>query len=374
MKTKHILMGIALLSVLGFAPFVRHAVLPANCTQVGVTLAGNTLWECLPDAATATPTASVTIAPTSTNTPVPPTGTPAPTDTIIAPTATVSPTASGCCAAFWHAPDGNHEHGDAPPQWLLNAGYTPSFTWPGNTPNENSISTKHSAFKGYSFTLEGSDVYFILHNDVNPGGDASRFHSLQFWWRDPSGNVSALGIWLDFGPDNTTQTGPNIVPRGCGLDETIRPVIFVNVQTCPNGTHPAQLFADVWYNRAGGPYGGSAGWAPDLGIFTSATYFYGGDPSLPSTWVPTGGLNLNRSGDVSWYAFRDSHRGEFWSTQFGVIVSGPADPLCGTSKIVGTRTYTVVCLREYIAPTAVTIGYPGNSFARVYPGPVSLPN
>ncbi len=276
---------------------------------------------------------------------------------------------------FWHFPACGHEHGDAPPAWVMSSAYPASFTWVGNTPNENLLSFKHSAFKGFSGTLNGVDVYLIAHFDVNPGGHASRFHSFQFWMRDPSGGVSYIAGWMDFGTQNTTQTSPNILHFGCGENTNLRPVIEVNVQVCPDGSKPTQgLSFETWYNAPSGHLG-QAGWMPDLGLSSSPTYYDGGDPTNPSTWTPTGGLNLTRRLEVAWYAFRDNHRGVFYSTQFGKIVSGPNDPICGTPYTVGTRTYTQVCIQEFIAPTAQTIQYPGNNFQHTFsPIGINLPN
>lgn len=98
MKTiryKRARLGIAsivlMLGSLGLSPKTTPAALPGNCTQVGTTLAGNTLWECPP----ATPTAAVTA--TATNTGVPPSQTPSLTP---APTMTTRPTASATQTAL----------------------------------------------------------------------------------------------------------------------------------------------------------------------------------------------------------------------------------------------------------------------------------
>jgi hypothetical protein len=267
----------------------------------------------------------------------------------------------------WQPPS-DHEHGDAPPAWVLAAGYSPSFTHAANTPNENHLPYKHTGFKGYSARLNGVDVYVIMHLDTNPSGHTSRFHSYQFWMRDPSGGVSHMHGWLDFGGDDLTQTGPNLRRIRCD-DTGVRPIIAVNDQSCGG---PIQF--ESWYSRAAG-HRGQAGWMPDFGFNTSANYYTGGDPTDPATWVGTGGLNLVRRFEVAWYADRSNLRGTFWSDQFGRLMSGPNDSRCGTTYTVGTRSYTVLCLEQFIAPTAVTLSFPGNALQKTYPGPeVRLPN
>ena len=253
-----------------------------------------------------------------------------------------------------------HEHGDRPPQWVLDAGYNPSFSHQANTPNENVL--KHTGFKGFSARLNGIDVYVIMHLDSTPNGHTSRFHSYQMWTRDPQGGVSHWHGWLDFGQGN--NTGPNLVRVGCE-DDGIRPIMGVMDEPC--NTHQFES----WYSRAGG----SGGWAPDFGFNLLPQYYTGGDPNDRSTWNPTGSLNVVRRIELAWYDFRSTQRGQFWATQFGNIVSGPNDPACGTTRTYGSKSYTVLCLEQYIAPTMPTLGFPGNSIQKQYDSTgVELPN
>lgn len=332
--------------------FAQAQPVPAGCTQVGTVLNGDTLWECPPAVATATSTPTL-----------PPVA-----------TATPSATPPGCCATVFHLPGAGHEHGRQPPDWLTQAGYTPSFTWPGNTPNENSISTKHSAFKGFAGTLNGVQIYVLMHLDTNPGGEASCFHSFQSWEKDAQGGVSSISGWLYFGCKGA-QTGPTLARYGCD-DTGVRPVMLVNVQSCGSGSlaTPAPLAFDTWYGAPAG-YLGQAGWYPDLGLSASPTYYAGGVATDPSTWIPTGSLNLTRRLEFSWYANRSTQRGAFFATQFGQIVSGPSDPVCGTPITIAGRTYIQVCLSEFIAPTLTTIQFPNNNFQETYAATgINLPN
>jgi hypothetical protein len=286
----------------------------------------------------------------------------APTQTPVAATAT--PTGH---TANWHPP-ADHEHGDAPPSWVTGAGYTPSFDHAANTPNENAHPHKHSAFKGFLLNDDGAAIYAIGHMDFNPGGHPSRFHSFQFWMRDPSGGITHLHGWLDFGTGN--NTGPQV--RRIHCDNTdVRPIMAVNAVACGD---PLQF--ESWYAAAGG-YQNQGAAFPDFGWNINPNYYAGGDPANPATWDDTGYVrNLTRRFEVAYYHTRDARRGEFYTTQFGQSVTGPSDPKCGTSLTVGERTYTLLCLKQTVATTARTVGFPGNAVQRDYPGSgtVKLPN
>jgi hypothetical protein len=273
----------------------------------------------------------------------------------------------------WHAPVINgcatgHEHGAAPPDWVMASAWHPMFEHAGNTPNENIL--KHSSFKGFALRLNQVDLYSIAHLDTHPNGQQTRFHSNQVWARDPSGAVSHWDLWLDFGSGDSAS--PNIRPADtCGTSQTLRPLIQVNYPGCP-------LAFENWYARAGTP-----AWGWDFGFNTSAQY-YGGPAqgTLSSsnladlaTWLPTGQLNTNRRIEMAWYADRSTRRGSFYSTQWGEIVSGPGDARCGTGRTIGGRTYETLCIEQYIAPTMRTVQFPGNSMQRSYPSTgVKLPN
>ena len=68
--------------------------------------------------------------------------------------------------------------------------------------------------------------------------------------------------------------------------------------------------------------------------------------------------------------------GEFWADQFGRIVAGPTALSCGAQQVVGEKSYTIVCARQFIAPTLRAIQFPGNAVQRQFPGggQVVLPN
>jgi hypothetical protein len=288
--------------------------------------------------------------------------------------ATPTPPAHGHDEAdlYWHIPGAHgdrpaHEHGDPPPQWLLAAGIRPSFTHVAGTPGENHAYYKHTAFKGWGGNFNGQDWYGVFHLDFNPAGHASRFHSYQLWVKDASGAISAISGWLDFGIDDST--GPQLVPQ-CGGDDSVRPIMNPPSVGCP-------LSFESWYARPGG----NGSWAPDFGFNVNPNYYVGGDPTNPPTWTDTGYVrNLERRIEFAWYlgegGIRPSPRGEFWTTQWGDIVSGPGDPVCGTQRSYGARSYTVVCLRQYVASTLRAMTFPDNSTGQVFPGDgvVVLPN
>lgn len=303
----------------------------------------------------------------------------APTDApTAAPTATATPMPPGeMVDMLWHPPMAHgdrprHEHGDPPPAWLLTyygvneVAQLPLFQHDANTPGETVPYWKHTGFKGWETNFNGQSCYGVFHLDFNPGGHVSRFHSYRLWCQDGTGAVSAISGWLDFGTGN--NTGPQVVET-CGQDSGVRPIMLVNQAGC-------NVRFENWYARAGG----SGDWAPDFGFNINPNYFAGGDPANPATWTSTGGVrNLDRRVEFAWYlggsGIRPAPRGEFWSTQWGDLVSGPGDPVCGTQRTYGERTYTVACLRQYVAPTLQPMTFPGNSEQVSFPGDgVILPN
>ncbi|MCS6910372.1 MAG: hypothetical protein NZM11_07365 [Anaerolineales bacterium] len=339
------------------------------------------------------PAPSATAQPTSTpvtptNTPETPAATPTPTPTehhhhyptstpstpgvTPTPSSTQPPASGQLCPDWYHNPHEwhppvdpatgchyGHEHGDAPPAWVQSSRWPAMFSHPGNTPNENLL--KHTSFKGFTLRDDGIDLYVIMHLDTNPNGHASRFHSYQAWARDASGGISYWDLWADFGEGN--NTGPNVRwDENCGGNTEIRPIMAVVYPQC-------NLTFESWYSRAGAP-----GWGWDFGFNVKPQYYNGPQPgvssnpdlSAMSTWLPTGQWNDVRRIEAAWYAFRPHPTGTFYSTQWGEIVSGPNDPRCGTQRTIGSRTYQVLCIEQYIAPTMTTFSFPGNSIQKEY--------
>ena len=330
--------------------------------------------------ATETPTVAPSATPLPTGTP-----TPAPTSTPV-PTATMPPM-DHSDALYWHAPGAHlvngvqataHEHGDAPPQWVLDynrisgigeAGTgRPAFEHVAGTPNENGhdggLWWKHTAFKGWAGRFGTVDWYLIQHQDINPSGHPSRFHSYQIWLRDATGAVSHVSGWQDFGIDN--NTAPQVVET-CGQDSGIRPIMKVNAAGCPVNS----ITFENWYSQAGyGPI--------DFGLNVNPNYRAGGDPLNWTTWSAIGGVrNLTRRIEFAYYDSANSpYQGTYWSDQFGVPMSGAGDARCNTLITVGSRTYTRACIKQYIAPSLPAIVFPNNAIQRTFPGAgiVQLPN
>ena len=155
--------------------------------------------------------------PTATATSVPPTA------TVAAPTATV-----GTLTLGWHAPGAHdglnvHEHGDAPPQWVLDSGHLP-FT---------QTREAHTGYKGvYAVSPGGVESYFIAHilSSVKARGHGD--HDYQLWLRDPeTGAVTFVEGVTDFGSPPPLRT----------VDTGERPIILsVNDGGC-----------ETWYSRPG---------------------------------------------------------------------------------------------------------------------------
>lgn len=302
-------------------------------------------------------------------TPTPTSAVPTVTPTSAVPTVTPTPTpmAHDPADLAWHAPGAHgdrpfHEHGDAPPSWITGAGYTPSFTHVAGTPNENHAYFKHTAFKGWLGRFGTVDWYGIFHLDFNPGGHQSRFHSYQLWLKDQTGAVSHMHGWLDFGEDFNTLPNLRVV---CGVADNTRPIIMANKPGC------SPVLFETWYANASNP-------GLDIGFSIAPNYFAGGDPTAPGTWVARDRVyNLERRVEFAYYQQwgGENRTGTFWTTQLGNVVSGPNDPICGTSAKIGDRTYPIVCITQTLQPSLPRIVFPNNVSQKSFPGNgVVLPN
>lgn len=278
-------------------------------------------------------------------------------------------------------PASDHDNGDPPPQWVtdwtkqqaaqgVSGFYSVGMIYGGDEQTSDEWINKPRAFKGYSATLKGVDIYYRYHAQSNPMGHTARFHSYEIYARDPSGNVSMWQGWQDFGTGDNTL--PTVRDEDCETDLP-RPIMLVNKVGCGEYTF------ENWYSRPGGTGPGS-GWVWDTGLNMQATAYHDGDPHHMESWTlaPDNNKGLIRRIELAWYADRAgmAPKGEwFWATQFGTIVQGPDDPLCGTSRTFGEKTYTVKCLPQYIAPTMVTVSFPDNSSQKAFDCPVcTLPN
>jgi hypothetical protein len=280
-------------------------------------------------------------------------------------------------ASHWHPPvDASgctfgHEHGDAPPQWIADAGYTVGFDdhagFHGNTSSiENT--TKHTSMKGMLATLGSQQVYVRYHIASNFMERSARYHSYEVFMRDASGGVSHWQGWLNSGDPVADRQSKSLPDPGR------RPLTLVT-------DYPALvrgLNCETWY-------GFTAGWAWDVGltICDSTTMPYQGETMDPATWVklcdygypPLACKGNDREIELTWYG-PDSkvspNRGSpprgvpFYATQFGEIVTGPGDARCtGTTAKFGT-TYQNICLPQFIATTARTVENPTNRFRKTF--------
>lgn len=93
---------------------------------------------------------------------------------------------------------------------------------------------------------------------------------------------------------------------------------------------------------------------------------------LPVDWPADIGLYIGGRGITT---NRPHPTGTFWSDQWGNLIAGPADPRCGTARTFGAKTYTTLCIEQYIAPSLTTVVFPGNSVQKDYDTTsVILPN
>lgn len=274
----------------------------------------------------------------------------------------------------WHPPVVNgcatgHEHGDAPPPWIVQAGYTPSFHGDFNT-SATEHTLKHAAMKGFLTRFADVEIYFRVHAGSNVLDRSARYHSYQVWARDPSGSVSHWQGWYNSGNPYVDR-----FPRRRGVEIQKRPAILVVDQT----SWDQGIQCEQWYAS-------TAVWSWDFGwtiCGINALYYQGeNDEQDQRYWrAPTGqpGVGTLRRLEAAWYD--NSHgrmhpQGQFWATQFGEIVAGPSDPRCSETTPKFERTYQNVCLEQYIAPTMQEVAYPNiNAEQRQFDGTgVNAPN
>jgi hypothetical protein len=264
--------------------------------------------------------------------------------------------ACGESATSWHPPVVNgcrtgHEHGDAPPNWIADAGYSAEFNI---SLHENAIA--HAAMKGFNAHLGDVDVYLRVHATSNALDRSERFHSYEVWARDPSGSVSHWQGWM-----NTGDPGADRVPRRAGFSTDVKPsILVVDERSWEQG-----IRCEQWY-------GATAPWSWDIAISlcnASTIYYYGeANESASMYWhpAPDGAMESDRRVDVSWFDFRNHPTGKFYATQFGEIVSGPKDSKCTETVMMYGVTYPNQCLAQYIAPSMVRVSFPVNTAQKAF--------
>lgn len=267
----------------------------------------------------------------------------------------------------WHPPVVNgcatgHEHGDGPPDWIAQAGYSVTFHGDFNTsPTEHTY--KHAAMKGFLARFGDVDIYFRIHAASNVLDRSARYHSYEVWARDPSGGVSHWQGWYNSGDPVADR-----YPRRRGVETAKRPVVLVVDQTSLD----QGIACEQWYAA-------TATWSWDFGwtICGVNALFYPGENGQQDQqfWrAPAGGPGVGtlRRLEASWYDNshgRNHPVGAFWATQFGEIVTGPDDERCTGSTTKFGQTYQNVCLEQYIAPTMPEVAYPSyNAEQRQFDG------
>ena len=207
--------------------------------------------------------------------------------------------ACGESMTSWHPPVVNgcrtgHEHGDAPPRWIAEAGYPVEFNI---SSHENTVA--HAAMKGFNAHLGDVDVYLRVHATSNAIDRSERFHSYEVWARDSSGVVSHWQGWMNAG-----DPGADRVPRRPAFTTDVKPsILVVDERSWEQGIHCEQ-----WY-------GATAPWSWDIGISlcdATTIYYYGEAAETDSTyWRPAPGdaMESDRRIDISWFDFRDHPTG-----------------------------------------------------------------
>ena len=212
----------------------------------------------------------------------------APTDTPVPPTNTpVPPSPTPDDQSAWHGPQ-NHEHGDAPPQWVLDSPIQPYFD----------KGEAHSGFKGFHFIDydccdssigKGVEAYTLIHILSFPNARLTQFHSYQVWLLDEAGNVSYWQGKTDAGDPNTRRFTRAEGDPGGKSDRII----------CVGGASRETPY-EQWYTDAGYLAGPNFGW----NIY-EPNYFCGLPESTDqATWTlgPGGHMGLERDpAEVIWH-------------------------------------------------------------------------
>lgn len=298
--------------------------------------------------------------PTATGTPQS-TATATNTATPVTPSATSTATA-GQITDAWHAPT-NHEHGDAPPAWA-NAWSQAEFGHPiiyggdESTPGENVH--KHEAYKGFSFTKEGVQIYIRLHFQSNPHGRCTEWHSYEVYALDQAQNVSHWQGWIPVGEDVI----------GGGANAANPHALAGNAHFIAGASIVGQ--AEQWY--VGQKYD-AASWSWDFvwQINDPTTLYRPGecdDPMNMATWETTGAMGVSRSivhamyyidNGAGRYPWRNNPgiRGWFCATPQGTITS-QGSKNCGAGSLPQHVAVTMPALesvqipyvaRQYSCPT-----------------------
>jgi len=370
--------------------------------QLGVIELSDSEWEirCLgsDEVIFPTPTPSPSITPT-------PTGTLSPTTV---PTSTLSPTpttahsdgtTTTASMQFWHSPGAHdslnvHEHGDAPPTWAndfsqKNFGHPVILGGDEATPNENTM--KHQAYKGFTMTASGVELYIRHHSQSNPHGRSAPFHSYEVYAKDGSGNVSFWQGHMFYGyPERRDQRMARHNEEG-GYDT-------LNGITWPGRSQFIIAGSDHYdwndYKRCEQWYGHGGLWSWDVSItICGASTYYHVDEHLGnlmdmSTWDKTGSVGATRRLEVSHYGPQNPNVGgenlpfNQWFCAKKLPNENRATGQTPTWDITGAVSGPNACqsgyLSQYVANTFPKAGVyfqTGNTAEKTFPiQGVTLPN
>lgn len=271
---------------------------------------------------------------------------------------TAQTTTSAHDPSRWHPPAAGHEHGDAPPAWLLDfttdPRYAPYWTlnydFPGNTsPAENTV--KHFAFKGLHLASpafkdqDGGwvDGYAIGHISGTPADRGAMVHSFRLFIADAGGGLTIRQGWVNMGSPETAR-----VPRRCQSssggsdcpaygDPTQRPIVLTVTDDDVKGTYSggrSETF-EQWYG-----FGSGASWGWGL---NTPTIFQPGEKASdtdPHAWHTVGGQAYGQLRLIEVIASKPTYHGGFWMTPTGEYVEDPSNPDCNSR-----------CLLQWISPT-----------------------
>ncbi len=285
-----------------------------------------------------------------------------------------------------------HEHGDAPPLWVGQAGFNVGFDQmggfaSGTSEMENTV--KHVGMKGFEATIKGVAVYARIHLMSNPLDRSARYHSYELFLKDKAGGISHFQGWLNTGDPAVDRIPYQDKSLGeAGKDPGRRPIVWAATrQAC---VVDRTWCIELWTMT-------TSAWGPKIswGINDATTFLEKGTTGITSTtggqtgrqdpgqarmttqmdmtsWDVSGSLGVDRSLTVS-FEPTWGITGKIWATQFGEIVQGPFDAKCQENTVqFGTVykqsfkgiPYKNVCLENFIAPTLSQISGTGNTIQK----------
>ncbi|PIR38337.1 MAG: hypothetical protein COV34_01890 [Candidatus Zambryskibacteria bacterium CG10_big_fil_rev_8_21_14_0_10_42_12] len=302
----------------------------------------------------------------------------------------------------WHAPGAHdglnpHEHGDEPPAWanewsIEKFGHPVIWGGDESTPKENEM--KHQAYKGYSMTASGVELYIRFHAQSNPHGRSGPLHSYEVYAKDQSGGVSFWQGWMFFGyPEMRNQRMTRAGEFG-GYDDTYG-ITWPGRDQFIIASPDQEDWNDYkrceqWYGTANS----FLSWDFGLTICEASTFFipdeHKGDIMNKDTWNKTGAFGLKRRLEVSHYGPENPTARNELSVPIGAWycvkkvpnenrAAGEIPTWDHTSAVVNQNNCDNGWLPQYIAPTFPKVGIyfkTGNTEDKLFPGEdiVSLPN